>query len=347
LRVDGKLRRERIGRDRKTAERALRKIGVQVDEGAYRTPENVAFDVWAERWLASLKRPKDSTKDSYRSTVGYAVAAFGSKPVRRVGPADVDHFLALLAEKGLSGSTQAKHLRVLHACLSSATKRGLAARNPLDALESSQRPRARRRESAYFESDELPRLLAAIPPGVHRLLVLVAVKTGMRVGELLALTWADVDLLEAVVRVRGSYSGGRLSTPKNHERRDVDLSPDLVEALAAWWAELRRPAETTLVFPGATGHLDAANVLRSVLYPAMREAGIPRVGPTGEPRTFHSLRHTFARIALESGTELTWLSRHLGHSSTAVTDGVYGHWSRAARKAEARKLEGAFGTLTI
>lgn len=61
-------------------------------------------------------------------------------------------------------------------------------------------------------------------------------------------------------------------------------------------------------------------ILKRDLYPAMASAGIPRVGPTGERRTFHSFRHTFARAALEHAAELTWLSRHLGHSSTAVTD---------------------------
>jgi integrase len=74
----------------------------------------------------------------------------------------------------------------------------------------------------------------------------------------------------------------------------------------------------------------------------MARAGVPRVGPTGEPRTFHSFRHTFARVALEHGAELTWLSRHLGHSSTAVTDRVYGHWSRAARKRAMERLAEAF-----
>ncbi|HUO72325.1 MAG TPA: tyrosine-type recombinase/integrase [Solirubrobacteraceae bacterium] len=59
-------------------------------------------------------------------------------------------------------------------------------------------------------------------------------------------------------------------------------------------------------------------------------------------RRFHSFRHRFARIALEHGAELTWLSRHLGHSSTAVTDKVYGHWSRAARKRAMERLAGAF-----
>jgi integrase len=74
----------------------------------------------------------------------------------------------------------------------------------------------------------------------------------------------------------------------------------------------------------------------------MKKAGVERVGPTGELRTFHSLRHTFARYALENGRPLTWLSRQMGHSGTAITDRTYGHWSREAAKAEAGAMEGVF-----
>jgi integrase len=63
-------------------------------------------------------------------------------------------------------------------------------------------------------------------------------------------------------------------------------------------------------------------VLRRQLYPAMSAAGIPRLGPTQEKRTFHSFRHTFAKRALESGAQVTWLSRHLGHSSLKVTTDI-------------------------
>jgi integrase len=75
----------------------------------------------------------------------------------------------------------------------------------------------------------------------------------------------------------------------------------------------------------------------------MERAGVPRVGPTGELRTFHSLRHTFAKRALENGRQITWLSRHLGHSSLNVTTEVYGHWERAERRREAAMMEGVFG----
>jgi integrase len=208
-------------------------------------------------------------------------------------------------------------------------------------LPSAQRPRPERKEAAYFENDELPRLFEHLLSEAVRALCLVALKTGMRQGELLALRWADVDLEEAVIRVRSSYTGGALSTPKNRERRDVDLISGVVELLS----RLRdRGSNEELVFPGTNGqgYLSPTVVLRRHLYPAMTSAQIPRIGPTQEKRTFHSFRHTFAKRALESGAQITWLSRHLGHSSLKVTTDIYGHWERAERKLQAAKMEDAF-----
>jgi integrase len=75
----------------------------------------------------------------------------------------------------------------------------------------------------------------------------------------------------------------------------------------------------------------------------MKAAGIDRVGPTGEKRTFHSFRHSFAKVALEGGRPIAWLSRHLGHSSVSITDGVYGHAERASKKREVEAMAGVFG----
>jgi integrase len=164
----------------------------------------------------------------------------------------------------------------------------------------------------------------------------------MRQGELFGLKWPDVDLEQAVVRVRRTYTGGAIGSPKNRERRDVDLISDVVQVFQRL-QDAGQPDQGGLVFhDGAEAHLSPFVLLRRHLYPAMGKAGIPRVGPTEEKRTFHSFRHTFAKRALESGAEITWLSRHLGHSSLKVTTDIYGHWERAERKLQAAKMEGVF-----
>ncbi|MDQ2984251.1 MAG: site-specific integrase [Actinomycetota bacterium] len=303
VREGGRADKIRAGRNRRQAERALRKIAVTVDEGDYQPQPNIPFADWADRWLTSLER-KATTVRSYGPTMNYAKGVFGRKPVRRLRPEDVARFNSLLRERGISPSTRAKHLRVLGACLQSAVRHGYSARNPVRDLPPAEKPRPERKEAAFFENDELPRLFAEVPEGLIKTLFLLALKTGMRQGELVGLRWGDVDLQNAVIRVRRSFTDGGISSPKNHERRDVDLTNDLVELLGAWWGECSRPTESgILVFPGDGfgGHISGSNLLRRYLYPAMARAGIARVGPTGEQRVFHSLRHTYAKRALESG----------------------------------------------
>lgn len=333
----------KVGKDKTEAKRRLDKLSSEVNEGAFRPVANIGFDEWADRWLAGLER-KASTVLAYRSTMDYGRKGFGHRQVRSLQPSDVVTMSLLMKEAGAGDSTRAKHLRVMHACLAAAIAHGYAARNPVAELPKSERPRPEKKEAAYFENGELGPLFAEIPDGLWKTMFLVTLKTGMRQGEVIALTWRDVDFVEAVIRVRQSYTGGHLTTPKNHERRDVDLQPDLVTVLANWKNELGDPPADALVFPGngKDGFFHGSGVTKRVLYPAMTRAGIDRIGPTGEKRTFHSLRHTFAKIALENGAQLTWLQRHLGHGSLAITAGVYGHWERGERKKQAAIMEGAF-----
>ena len=233
---------------------------------------------------------------------------------------------------------------MLGACLQAAVFYRYADSNAVRELPPAQRPRPERKEAAYLENKELPRLSS------HTFLASRSEhcawshsRRGCGRENCSPLRWDDVDLDEAVVRVRSSYTGGTVGTPKNRERRDVDLISDVVELLTGWRDDHDRSIGD-LVFGGENGQrfLSSTVVLRRHLYPAMVAAEVRRVGPTQEKRTFHSFRHTFAKRALESGAQITWLSRHLGHSSLKVTTDIYGHWERAERKLQAAKMEGAF-----
>lgn len=342
---DGRLRREPAGKNRRHAEAALRKIASQLDDGVYLAPENITVESWADRWLASLQRPGPTTITSYVSTLDYARAAFGKKLVKRLTVEDVLSLLDLMKDAGLSGSTQAKHLRVLGSCLRAAVRQGYVTQNPIDRLDPALRPRAEPREAAWFEGDELPKLFEEVPEGLFRVLFETALKTGARQGELIAARWSNISLSDALFRVRRSYSGGHLSTPKTLAgRRDIHLTADTVTLLDNWCGELGNPDDNALVFPGeGRDYLAGWIITKRELYGAMKRAGINRNHPkTNTDRNFHSLRHTFARIALENGRSLPWLQRHLGHSSLAVTVGIYGHFGDQAARREIAELEGAF-----
>jgi integrase len=188
VRAGEQSHKEAVGRDRHQAEIALHRLAAAVEDGSYRPRPTIGFDEWADQWLAALER-KPSTVGSYRSTIAHAKEIFRGERVRRIGPEDIARFNRILRERGCSPSTRAKHLRVLGACLQAAIYYRYADSNPVRELPPAQRPRPERKEAAYFENDELPRLFAHLRAEPFRSLCLVALKTGMRQGELLALRW--------------------------------------------------------------------------------------------------------------------------------------------------------------
>jgi integrase len=241
----------------------------------------------------------------------------------------------------VSPTTLGKHLRQLSTCLEAAVAEGLLSVNPCKRLPKSQKPKARKKRPAYFTDSELARLwpeLAGRP--VYLTACKLAATTGLRHGELAGLRWSDVDLLGGELHIRQQFTGGELvDRTKDNEERVIDLVPAARALLEEWWAETGDDGYVLELETG--GFLDGSNT-RKVLYAAMERAGIQRLGERGGTRDFHSLRHSFARVALEHGAQLEWVQAQLGHSSITLTRDTYGHWSRAAEKREAERLEGAF-----
>ena len=218
---------------------------------------------------------------------------------------------------------------------------GVRGENVVRRLHKSQRPKVQKSRPSYFTNEELARLwpeLEERPVFLH--LFKFALATGLRSGELLALRWSDVHLLRSEVEIQRTLTPDGETAPKSGEARTVDLTPGAVGVLGDWF-KLSSAAESPggLVFEKETGgYLDPSYLTKGVLYKAMIRAGIPREGERGRARTFHSLRHSFARLALESGAEITWVQRRLGHSSITLTVDVYGGWAGRPRR---RKLLGS------
>jgi integrase len=282
----------------------------------------------------------------------YAKRAFGSKKVRDLREIDVRRFLTVVREQNraeASEATLARHLRQLKVCLNAAVSADYAAQNPVSKLHKTHRPRPEPSSPTYFTNEELARLWPELS-GVYLALCKTAVATGLRLGELVALCWSDVNFLAKELRVSRAWTEGIGETsPKSGKARVVDLTPQAVAVLEDWYKEARPERDSGRIFERKFGllrpelaQITSGYLLKSVLYPALERAGVPRAGEHGRERTFHSFRHTFARIALENGAPIDWVRRQLGHSSIQLTVEVYGEWSREAQKREAERLEGAF-----
>ena len=230
----GKLIREPVGHNRKEAERALDAHRGDIARRKYRVVENIRFDEWADRWIASLRAAgrKECTVRVYEVSLAYAKDAFGSMNIREIQPSDISAMLDGIANKPrtlkkVTQSTLAKHLRQLGSCLAAAVSEGYAEDNPVSRLHSTRRPKVTRSAPAYFTDEELSRLwpeLDDLP--LYSYLCRIALATGMRSGELVALRWSDVSMTTSEVIVSRTYDAGVGETPtKSGKTRTVICRP--------------------------------------------------------------------------------------------------------------------------
>jgi integrase len=155
-------------------------------------------------------------------------------------------------------------------------------------------------------------------------LLLCAVRTGMREGELIGLRWEDLDFHGAFIEVRNNVVRRQETSTKTHRIRRVDLSPQLAGELAK--VKETRELEATLqekalekwVFLTPHGNRMTNEVLRKGFYACLKTAGLRRV-------RFHDLRHTFASLLIQQGANNKYIQEQLGHSSIIITLDVYSH----------------------
>lgn len=153
----------------------------------------------------------------------------------------------------------------------------------------------------------------------YRLLIQVAVFTGMRSGEIRGLQWGDIDWISRHVHIRRSWKEGEFHLPKTKtSARRIELPEFLISELRNW--KLACPvSQHDLVFPNLSGKpMSSANLLQRGFYPALRRAGIRKI-------RFHDLRHTYASLLIAGGEDIVRVSRLLGHSSPNITLSVYAH----------------------
>ena len=169
-------------------------------------------------------------------------------------------------------------------------------------------------------------------------LTFTALGTAMRRGELLALRWKDIHLLENHLHVRQALVKGRFTTPKSRAgKRRIDLGPRTTQLLAHHWQHSNYQTDDDLVFPHPLKGtpLDPARLARVYLTTALHTAGI-----TKHIRPFHDLRHTALTHDAATGNPLTYIQHRAGHSQTSITE-RYIHaaqiqFAGAAQRAEER-----------
>ena len=294
--------------------------------GEYRPQSTCTFSEFVQRvWLPDVRPTlKHSTKKHYEYIVKlHLVPVFGEMQLRLITRESAQSFLVGKLRGGLSWKT-VKHIRTTFGTiLGAAETQGLISSNPIRKTKLPRRgPVA---ERAPISPEQIGQVLASLPAPACSLAWLL-VLTGLRIGELLALRWCDIDLHRGQLRVRQSLYEGTFDDPKTkRSKRTVPLGAKGVEVLTAFKAQKLDPG--ALVFATSRGTpFNRRNLLNRQLKPTCAKLGLEGV-------TWHWLRHANATLLDAVGTPLGTMQDLLGHSSAAVTREIYLH----SIPAEARK----------
>jgi Phage integrase family len=170
--------------------------------------------------------------------------------------------------------------------------------------------------------------------------ILFALRTGLRLGELLALRWQAVDFHGGFILVDQNLVRGILTSPKSHQRRRVDMSQQLSAALLHWRRRLRARClkkgveMSEWVFPSRQGPALEERNVQHVFTRMLLKAELRKI-------RIHDLRHTFASLLLQHGESVVYVKEQLGHSSIQITVDTYGHLIPGANRAAVDRLDDA------
>jgi integrase len=341
---------------RKDAERELRRLLRDLDTGEHVEPNRITVQAWLSTWLDTV-RPEVSPKtvERYADIVrGFLVPTIGNLLLSKLTAAQIQAVYNRWAETGrrdgkeggLSPRTRRHIHRILKSALSRAVKQQLVARNAAALID--RLPKVEHQEMTVLSAEQSQRLLVAIGRTRVYWPVLIALSTGMRRGEILALRWRNADLDRGSIRVVESLeqtkAGLRFKSPKTERPRVITLPAFAIDELRRL---KRQQAEelltlgirqdgTTLVCARADGEpLQPHSLTHEFTHLMVRMKDLPRV-------RFHDLRHSHATQLLLAGVHPKIAQERLGHSTITTTLDLYSHVTETMQEDAAAKIDAVF-----
>jgi integrase len=282
----------------KTAEARLQEVLADARrgrlDGAVRSGATFA-DASAEwlRYVEHDRKRRPSTVADYRGVIAHALdPAFGTLPLEQVTSERIDGYRSrLVAEGRLSARTINKHLVILHGIFRRAMRVYRIPANPVAVVD--RQPLRRSGEFSVLTAAEVEQLTRAATCEQDAAIFRVAAFTGLRLGELRAMRWRDVDFAKHLVHVRGNYTHGAEGVPKSGRVRSVPLIDQAAKALDQLsWRERFTDADDLVFVDDLGGHINDCR-LRRRFEAALEAAGLKRL-------RFHDLRHTFGTLAVQA-----------------------------------------------
>ncbi len=336
--IDGKRRQKvvRFSGNKKEAEKNLRDVIKEYEEGNYIDPSEQTLGEFLDYWLDMVKGAVElKTFERYQQMARVNIKpVLGSIKVQRLETRHLDEAYALLLNEGRhdgDGGLAPKTIRNIHGVLSMALKKAVAWKmiltNPAAEVTL---PKVERQEVKVLTKERSADLLASCEGRWLHPIVFTALMTGMRRGEIAALRWRNVNLKDGWIRVAASIEvtrGGRREkdVKTKHSRRRISLPPvavDYLEQHKSREAEKRLRLGSGLdgdayVFTTDDCRMRAPELISEEFAKLAKKQKIDI--------TFHGLRHTHISQLLADGHPITTVSRRAGHAATSITLDIYGH----------------------
>ena len=319
-----------------TADRVLLRMVAEEEEkaGKPQAAVGVTFAEAADEWLRDRTADgcRAHTLRDYQATAERLKGEWGEAAVVDITPQMVEAYKTKIRDTGVSPRTVNRHLVVAGGIFNRAGAKWGITHNPAAAkvVKRLREPSYSAGKINFLTLEQVEALVRATPDEQDAALFFTAAMTGLRQGELLALTWADVDFPRDGLHVRHAYdtTAKQVHTPKSGKVRTVPMVGGVATRLAALGQRDSFTADDDLVFPDWTGGHQSHMELRSRFYAALGAAGLKRI-------RFHDLRHTFATWCAGEGEDLSDIQAWMGHAHQSTTE-IYRHY--VPKRDAARRL---------
>ena len=297
---------------------------------------------WIEKWLADISQTvKASTYVSYGNKLRtYVVPVIGEVPLNQLEPSHMQELINTWQAKGLKASMIGMVFKLFARCLQASVDQKCLVQNPCANITLPKKEKSKVRALTAKEQKTLEKAVKD-EPTQYGLLILLGLLVGLRIGEIAALRWTDIDFDEGVIYVRHSYQ--RIALPTAHQATQLIYSTPKTEAsvrevpmvseLIAALKKHRKSADTDSIYVFSVKGKPCEPRLITYHFQQIREkAGLAHIH-------FHQLRHTFATRCLEAGGAVHSVSKMLGHTSTQMTFDKYTTSFREEQVKTIRALE--------
>lgn len=344
---NGKLIRKYVyGKTKKEVQEALNKISGQIYSNTYIEPSSIELKQWLKDWLKSYKSIslKPVTYDLYETLIDKVISPrIGSYKLKDIKPIHIQTLYNTLYNdgKGYSSSTIQKVNAILKPAFEIAIRNELLEKNPVYGV---QMPKHKEKQVRALTIEEEAKFLEVAKESQYYIAFVVLLDTGLRCGELLALTWDDIDFDRGTLHVsknlvavkdRISKSGKQKvvvqDTPKTSKGiRTIPLTKRALSLLKE--LKIKNQTKTNIVFCTKKYTYIYPKNLRRAFQCILKKAGIEQLG-------LHVLRHTFATRLFERGANPKSVSTLLGHSKVGITLDIYTHVEPEQMKETIKLLE--------